>query len=382
MTEPRLRALLVLGTSTGGIGQHVRSLANGLVERGHQVVVAGPSDTEALFDFTSAGSRFVDAEIGVTPSPRDLLVARTLARWVKGADVVHAHGFRAGLVALSAGAGSGWPVAGVRAQGVPLVVTWHNQVLAGGVKGRVMHGVEGMVARGASVSLGASADLVAQAVAAGGVAELGEVAAPTPGPATRDAIEVRRALGLADTPMVLAVGRLHPQKDYPTMLSAMKLLQVRHPEPVLVVAGDGPEQEALTRMIDEKAVTVRLLGRREDVPDLLRAADVLALSSVWEARALVVQEAMQVMLPVVATAVGGIPDLVGTDGLLVPPRDPQALAQAIGSVLDDPRGAAARAERAKRRADAWPGEADVVEQVSGLYRRLCAPPDTSKTGPE
>ena len=139
MIEPRLRVLIVLGTSTGGIGQHVRSLAGGLVERGHQVVVAGPSDTEKLFAFTAAGARFVEAEIGVTPSPRDLAVARMLGRWVKGADVVHAHGFRAGLVALSAGAGKGLPLAGVRARGVPLVVSWHNQVLAGGLKGRVMH---------------------------------------------------------------------------------------------------------------------------------------------------------------------------------------------------------------------------------------------------
>jgi len=376
--EPRLRVLIVLGTSTGGIGQHVRSLAGELVERGHQVVVAGPSDTEKLFAFTAAGARFVEAEIGVTPSPQDLAVARMLGRWVKGADVVHAHGFRAGLVALSAGAGKGLPLAGVRARGVPLVVSWHNQVLARGLKGRVMHGVEGMVARGANLSLGASADLVAQATAAGGSAELGEVAAPTPGPATHNREEVRKGLGLADEPMVLAVGRLHPQKDYPTLVSAMKLLGHRSPRPLLVVAGDGPDEHALAELIDQEQAAARLLGRRDDVADLLRAADVLALSSVWEARALVVQEAMQVGLPVVATSVGGLPGLVGPDGLLVPPGDPSAMAQAIETVLDDPAGAAARAERARRRADAWPSEGDVVDQVVGVYRRLVRPPSIEK----
>lgn len=381
MIERGLRILVVLGTSTGGIGQHVRSLAAGLVERGHQVVVAGPSDTEKLFAFTAAGARFVEAEIGVTPSPRDLAVARTLSRWVKGADVVHAHGFRAGLVALTAGAGKGLPVAGVRAQHVPLVVSWHNQVLASGLKGRVMHGVEGIVARGASLSLGASADLVAQATAAGGSAELGEVAAPTPGPPTHDREEVRKGLGLADEPMVLAVGRLHPQKDYPTLVSAMKLLGHRSPRPLLVVAGDGPDEQALSQLIDQEKVAARLLGRRDDVADLLHAADVLALSSVWEARALVVQEAMQVGLPVVATSVGGLPELVGSDGLLVPPGDPAAVAQAIEAVLDDPAGAAARAERAKRRADAWPTEDDVVDQVVGVYRRLGTPPGNEKGHP-
>ncbi len=378
MTEQALRILIVLGTSTGGIGQHVRSLVAGLAARGHQVVVAGPSDTESLFAFTAAGARFVEAEIGVTPSLRDLAVARMLGRWVKGADVVHAHGFRAGLVALSAGAGKGLPLAGVRAQGVPLVVSWHNQVLAGGLKGRVMHGVEGIVARGAGLSLGASADLVAQAIAAGGSAELGEVAAPKPGPVTHDREEVRKGLGLADEPMVLAVGRLHPQKDYPTLVSAMKLLRHRSPAPLLVVAGDGPDEKALAHLIDEEQVPARLLGRRDDVADLLNAADALALSSVWEARALVVQEAMQVGLPVIATSVGGLPGLVGSDGLLVPPGDPSAMAQAIEAVLDDPVGAAARAQRAKQRADGWPTEGDVVDQVVGVYRRMGATPSSGK----
>ena len=378
MDALRLRVLLVLGTSTGGIGQHVRSLAAGLVERGHQVVVAGPSDTESVFGFRAAGARFVAAEIGVTPSPRDLAVARALSRWVTGADVVHAHGFRAGLVALSAGAGKGFPLAGVRAGQSPLVVTWHNQILASGLKGRLMHAAEGRVARGASLSLGASADLVSQAKRAGGVAELCEVAAPRPGPASRDRQAVRRDLGLADEPMVLAVGRLHPQKDYPTMVSAMRRLDDRRPRPVLVIAGDGPDEHELARLIDREGVAARLLGRRDDVADLLRAADVFALSSIWEARALVVQEAMQVGLPVVATSVGGLSDLVGSDGLLVEPGDPEALAHAIETVLDDPTGAALRAERAQRRADAWPTEDDVVDAVVDVYRRLVTRPSRER----
>ncbi|MCZ3385722.1 MAG: glycosyltransferase, partial [Actinomycetia bacterium] len=94
MTDPKLRVLIVLGTSTGGIGQHVRSLAVGLVGRRQRVVVAGPKETEELFSFGEVGVRFVEAPVATTPNPRDLVVARTLARWVKGADVVHAHGFR------------------------------------------------------------------------------------------------------------------------------------------------------------------------------------------------------------------------------------------------------------------------------------------------
>jgi len=370
MTDSTLRVLIVVGTSTGGIGQHVRSLAAGLVARGQRVVVAGPKETEVTFSFTEVGARFVEAPIGVTPSPRDLAVARTLARWVKGADVVHAHGFRAGVVALSAGAGHSWLVAGVRRTGVPLVVTWHNQVLAGGLKGDLMHRVEGAVARGATLSLGASADLVEAATAAGGNAVLGPVAAPEPRGSTRTRDQVRQEMGIGDAPMVLAVGRLHTQKDYPTLVAAMASLQSRDPRPILVVAGDGPEESAVRADIAQHGVEAQLLGRRSDVPDLLRAADLLALSSVWEARALVVQEAMQVGLPVVATAVGGLPELVGDDALLVPPGDVQALAAALADVLDHPTEAAARAERALHRSAEWPNEDAVVDEVLGHYRSL------------
>lgn len=368
MTDRRLRVLIVLGTSTGGIGQHVRSLAAGVVARGHLVVVAGPRETEATFAFTDVGARFVEAPIGVTPSPSDLAVGRSLARWVKGADVVHAHGFRAGLVALGAGAGNGWPVAGVRRAGVPLVVTWHNQVLATGVRGQLMHRAETAVARGATISLGASADLVERAIAAGGQAVLGPVAAPLLAPPRRTREQVREALGVGDAPVVLAVGRLHPQKDYPTLVTAMAAMQLRDPRPLLVVVGDGPDEALVRQLVVTHGVAAQLLGRRDDVADLLHAADALALSSVWEARALVVQEAMQVGLPVVATSVGGIPELVGGDALLVPAGDASALAAALGRVLDEPKESAERARRGLLRAATWPDEAAVVDQVVGVYR--------------
>lgn len=370
MTDDRLRVLIVLGTSTGGIGRHVRSLAAGLVDRGHLVVVAGPRETEATFTFTEVGARFVEAPIGVTPSPRDLAVARSLARWVRGADVVHAHGFRAGLVALGAGAGNGWPVAGVRRAGVPLVVTWHNQVLATGVRGRLMHRVETAVARGATLSLGASADLVEQASAAGGRAVPGPVAAPRLAAPRCTREQVRASLGVSEEPVVLAVGRLHPQKDYPTLVTAMAAVQHREPRPELLVVGDGPDEDLVRDLIGAYGVSAQLLGRREDVADLLLAADVLALSSVWEARALVVQEAMQVGLPVVATAVGGIPELVGDDALLVPSGNAAALAAALEQVLDHPSEAAERARRGKARAATWPDEAAVVEHVVAVYRTV------------
>jgi glycosyltransferase involved in cell wall biosynthesis len=367
-----LRVLLVLGTSTGGIGQHVRSLARGLADRGHSVVVAGPAATDEVFGFSALGLRFVDTPIRTTPGPRDLLTARALSRWVSGAGVVHAHGFRAASLALSAGAGAAWPIAGVASRDVPLVVTWHNQVLADGLRGTLMRRAEQAVARGATLNLGASQDLVRQAERDGGLAELGPVAAPGPRPSEVGRAAMRAELGLAEQPMVLAVGRLHPQKDYPTMLSAMARLSGRSPRPVLVVAGDGPEQDDVFRLAAELGVDVRLLGRRDDVPDLMAAADLLAISSVWEARALVVQEALQQGLPVVATAVGGIPELVEDAAVLVAPGDPEQLGVAIGSLLDDPKRARALAVRGLDVAATWPDEDDVVTRVLEAYAQVGA----------
>jgi glycosyltransferase involved in cell wall biosynthesis len=362
----------MLGTSTGGIGLHVRSLARGLVERGDRVVVAGPAETEQLQGFTHVGARFVPASIHSSLSPQSLLVARTIGRWVLGADVVHAHGFRAGAVALAAGAGSSWPIAGVRRADVPLVVTWHNQILVEGARGAIVHRVEQAVAQGATLNLGASDDLVEQARACGGRAELGAVAAPGPASTTSDGSALRAELAVDGQPVVLAVGRLHLQKDYPTMVRALALLRSRTPQPVLVIAGDGPDAAAIGAQADDEGVRLRLLGRRDDVAELMAAADLLVVSSVWEARALVVQEAMQVGLPVVATAVGGVPGLVGDDALLVPARDPDALAAAIAAVLDDPTAAHDRAERARARAATWPDEDAVVERIVRAYDDVTA----------
>jgi glycosyltransferase involved in cell wall biosynthesis len=372
MSARRLRVLLVLGTSTGGIGQHVRSLTRGLVDRRNQVVVAGPAETGQVFGFDALGARFVEAAISVNPTPRDLVVARHLARWVRGADVVHAHGFRAGLVAMAAGAGTGLPVAAVRRADVPLVLTWHNQVLATGARGAVMHRAEQVVARGASLNLGASSDLVSRAIACGGRAELGPVAAPVPPQPEHSREQVRALLGVDDGPMLLAVGRLHPQKDYPTMLEAVARLQARSPQPMLVIAGDGPDAEEIAALARELGVRVRLLGRRDDVADLMSAADLLVVSSVWEARALVVQEAMQMGLPVVATDVGGIAELVADAAILVPANAPVALAAAIEKVLDNPVEARQRADHGRVLAGTWPDEAAVVDRVLQAYEEVGA----------
>ena len=132
-----LRVALVLATSTGGIGRHVTSLAAGLVARGMSVRVCCPADTAARFDFAGEGA---PVEIPAGPGPRDWSVVRDLRAALRGIDVVHAHGLRAGLVASFA-----------RPAGVPLVVTWHNPVPTGGARGALARLAARRVARAAEM---------------------------------------------------------------------------------------------------------------------------------------------------------------------------------------------------------------------------------------
>jgi glycosyltransferase involved in cell wall biosynthesis len=118
---------------------------------------------------------------------------------------------------------------------------------------------------------------------------------------------------------------------------------------------------------------VRLLGARDDVPALLAAADVVVVPSRWEARALIVQEAMLAGRPIVATRVGGVPELTGEDGaVLVEPDDPAAIAAAVTAVLDDPALAARLGGAARARAASFPSEEDALTEMLARYAHLAA----------
>jgi len=362
MAEPSV--LLVLATSTGGVGQHVRSLVREFVAAGVTVHVAGSAATDELFGFSRLGAAFTAVEVSTLPRPAaDTRAVRALRRLLGRADVVHAHGLRAGFVAAAA----------VRTSRPrrPLVVTWHNAMLGGGLKARALAGLERVVARSAQVTFGASSDLVDRARSLGARdARLGPVAAPPLRPPQRSREQVRADLDTGERPVLLAIGRLAPQKGYPMLLDAAAAWAERTPPPLVVIAGDGPLHGQFQQRIDAERLPVRLLGHRTDVRDLLSAADVVVLPSAWEARALVAQEALRAGVPLVASAVGGVPDLVGDAALLVPYGDPQALADAVAHVLDDPGTAARLASAGPRRAASWPDEAAAAAQVLGVYREL------------
>lgn len=152
------------------------------------------------------------------------------------------------------------------------------------------------------------------------------------------------------------------------MLRAVALV----PDLRLVILGEGPlggELRALTQSLGIQE-RVFFVGFRDDVFDILRAADLFLLSSVWEAVALAVQEAVLVATPVVATDAGGIPELIedGVSGLLFPPGDHQAMARAIAKVLSDPAKAKIRASIALEKLRATFSTPVMLDRLASVYR--------------
>ena len=361
----------VLGTSEGGTGRHVAMLARGSAAAGLGVSVFGPASTRELFSDVA----FETVAIGDRPQPvGDTAAMRRLRRLLMAmnTDVVHAHGMRAGALAALAlrpfaaqrqAAAARWP--GGRPPA--LVVTVHNAPPAGGSAAMIYGLLERLVAANADVVLCVSSDLSAR-MRRLGAAVVGRAIVPAPA-GRGDGWPPEDLPG--DRPVVLGVGRLARQKDFGTLIAAAARWRDRRPQPLVVIAGAGPLCTELAEQARDLGADVRLLGRRDDIPDLLAAADVLALPSLWEGQPLILQEALRASRPIVATDVGGVRELTGAKAaLLVEPGDPAALAAAVLSVLDDPGLAGRLSKAAALRAAALPTESDAIAASVDLYRRL------------
>jgi glycosyltransferase involved in cell wall biosynthesis len=196
----------------------------------------------------------------------------------------------------------------------------------------------------------------------------------SPQPSGRD---VRAELGIAaDVPVIGAVGVLRAQKALHVLLRAAPRLRERWPDVRLLVVGDGPERASLEQLSVALGVAdaVVFLGHRADVPDVLRALDVAVCCSDFEGSPLAVMEYMDAALPIVATAVGGVPDLIesGVHGLLVQRGDAPALAAAIAEVLEDRQRARAMGLRARDRRRSEFDIDTLVHRLEGLYLSLLA----------
>ncbi|MCC7355252.1 MAG: glycosyltransferase family 4 protein [Anaerolineae bacterium] len=187
--------------------------------------------------------------------------------------------------------------------------------------------------------------------------------------------ETRRALGLAgDEPVLLAVGRLELVKGHHYLLQALPTLLATYPRLRLWMAGEGSLRARLAQQAATLGVagSVDFLGYRDDVPSLLAACDLVAVPSLEESFGMVVLEALAAARPVVATRVGGVPEVMADrgNGWLIPPADPGALAAAIHEALSYPEEAARRAQAGARRAHERFRASTMTESIAQLYRRV------------
>jgi glycosyltransferase involved in cell wall biosynthesis len=191
----------------------------------------------------------------------------------------------------------------------------------------------------------------------------------------REGQRIRHELGIAsDNFLVGNVGRLALQKGQRHLIAAMPLLLERVPQAHAVIAGSGDLEDYLRELAEEVGVAARVhvLGARKDVPALMHAIDVFVMPSIWEGFGLVLLEAMAAARPIVASRVATIPEVVieGETGLLVPPGDPLALADALAQLADQPARARQFGEAGRERLRVHFSLEKMVGDTELLYREL------------
>lgn len=333
------KVLQVLGRSAGGIAKHVAQITDALdAHEGLTVEVAGPDDLPIAIPNLRHSVSIPDGPLGHRKAVGELREIIEAGSY----DVVHAHGLRAGIDA------------GRAAGATPSLVTVHNLVhpaIAGPVKAPLYRWAERLAVRSNDRTLCVSEQIAhhlrRQNPKLRERIEVTYLGIEAPPPPQRGPEEIRAELGVGDRPLVVTASRLQAQKQLHVMFDALKDIDAD-----LAVLGEGPLRAQLEELAERTlGGRAHFLGFRDDVTDFIRAANVFCLSSVWEGVPLAAQEAILVGTPVVATAVGGMPELVedGVSGRLVPAGDAAALRAALTDVLEDPARAEKLADNARRR---------------------------------
>lgn len=370
----RLRVLHVITSlDVGGAQKHLLSLAKGLRGRGHLADVAFFKNPSLARQFQEAGVQLFDMSATGTLSP--LLLPRLVRRLRVGRyQIVHTHLLKADTYGTLAGVLAGTPVR---------VSSKHNdeQVLRkAGVA--ALHGLVSRLSHRVVVL----SDYVGRYMASVGRVDPSRITRIYYGlPATHTAppeqgLRLRRELGVPpEAPVIATVGRLAEQKGLIYLLEAMAIVRERLPDARLLVVGDAQDgregyKRELLRAREALGLgeSVIFTGNRDDVPAVMQACDLFAMASLWEGFGLVFLEAMAAARPVVATAVSAVPEVVrdGVTGLLVPPRDPKALAESMLALLGDRQRAGQMGVAGLRRLQEQFTEDAMVDSVERLYFQL------------
>lgn len=328
----------------GGLERVVQGLARGQATLGHRVAVAAVVQPDAdpsafLTPLRDAGVECVLIRVSGRAYVTELRkVVKLLSSW--GPDILHTHGYRSDLLHGDV----------ARAKGIATVTTLHGSSRMGGLSHLFEWIQEGALKRFdavIAVSEPLERSLLERGVRPERIHDIPNAWTPSADSLPRH--DARQELGMSDRELRIGwVGRLIPIKGCDVFVEALSHLP--RDRWCASVVGDGPERSRLEALAIDLSIEERVdfMGVVPDAARFFSAFDVLVLSSRSEGTPMVVLEAMGMGVPVVATAVGGVEDLLrdGLNGWLVPPEDPVRLARAIWAALDDPGERAARARRA------------------------------------
>ena len=356
-----------IGDGVGGGERMAIGLASALAGRGEDVTLcvtrgSNPADRQAL---EGTGLRVLDLE---RRSALHLAAFRPMLKLIseQRIEVLHAHKFGSNV----------WGMLFGRIARVPALVaqeqTWSYE---GQPLRKLLDGVIGRVASSFVAVSSADRDrmISRERVPAEKIVVIPNAFVPreegSPG-------DLRAELGIApDAPLVGTACQLRPQKALHVLVDAFARVAETRPGARLVIAGDGECRAELEAQVERVGIADRthFIGNREDIGTVLAAFDLAVMSSDYEGTPLFAVECMVAGTPLVATEVGGLPDLVddGSSALLVPRRDPAALAEAIGAMLDDPGLRERIALTAKKKAEQFSMDR-TADRFMELYRSLLA----------
>ncbi len=352
----------------GGLEQVVLQLAAGRSARGMPtevfILVTEGSRTPTLVEMLGAAGVHANVRQFAHRAYREERTAVQAAVEAFGADVVHTHGYHPDVLVGTL----------ARAMRRGLVSTAHG-VTGGNLKNRIFEWLQRRSWRSFDVVVAVSAPLQARLVRSGVPAA---VVALCPnawsGAAALDLASARERLQVPPSGKYVGwVGRLSREKGADVMVRAMAHAS---PEIGLVMIGDGPERDALKQLANELSVASRITwaGQVQGAGQCMAAFDAFALSSRTEGTPMVLFEAMAARVPIVATAVGGVPDVVtGAEAILVKSESPKELAGALDQIFSAAPAAAARAIAAQKRLDERYALGPWLDRYEEFYTSASAP---------
>lgn len=367
MSSSKIRIALVVRPAAGGIRSHLATLLKSFDPARYRFTLFAP----AYFADFAAQAGVTHVPLAIAPRNaflQDIGAIHSLAQHLhENFNFVHAHGVRGAWVGAQAAA----------RVNLPCLFTAHNLVPRLGLPSRFgLNYAAHRCCKIIAVSGAVSGSLQQNGIGKEKIIVIPNGVELTPFDAPFDAAAFRAGLEITpqNVPLIVAVGRLAPEKGFDVLLRALPLVQEKISSARLILVGNGPEREDLTALAAENPAII-FAGFQTEVVSFLRSADVVAIPSRQEGQGIVALEAMAARKPIVASRVGGLEEMIveNETGLLVPPDNSAELAAALVSLLHDSERRTKMGAAGRRRVEQNYTASNMALQTAALYERIILP---------